>query len=420
MAGFRTYVPDFNVQINDADLPAGLRSCLTSVRYEDGVSSILLGQDKDPAKAADRVEIAFANPNLRWLQDHIRGLGFPAFPWTPTAIKVGPWRLPDGQAGNAFDLDNRLSLAVGYAPGAREHLFTGEVTGVQADFPATGMPTVTVVAHDFIQRLAKGKIARGFWLLPDFVIAAIMSAENLLLPMIDPAVIGLSSATGILNAIFKHSGRKQRGQSDLELMKEIAEAYDADFWVGDPPFEFDGLRGRTMYLSRILFKEYEPRMTLTWGESLVSFTPRVSTVGQIAGIAIRFTLPLIPLSFVVVAAWDFDRESLSISTFPGAGAVQMGNIAGAVMTMIERTVKDPADIMTAAMTATRMLRNRVNNRLTASGTAIGDPRIRAGAVVQFDGVGPSFSGKYRIVAASHTIDAHGYRTDFKARRELLP
>ena len=206
---------------------------------------------------------------------------------------------------------------MGYAPGQREHLFFGEVTGVQADFPATGVPTITLVAHDFMQRLTQGKITRGFSILPDFVIAAIMSVENLLLPMIDPVVIAASTATGVLNAIFKGSGRKQRGQTDLDLMKEIADLYDADFWVGDPPFEADGLRGRTLYLSRILFKEYEPRLTMTWGESLLSFTPRVSKIGQVVGVAIRFTLPLIPISFVTVVAWDFDRESLSVSMFPG-------------------------------------------------------------------------------------------------------
>jgi phage protein D len=90
------------------------------------------------------------------------------------------------------------------------------------------------------------------------------------------------------------------------------------------------------------------------------------------------------------------------------------------MTMIERSVKDPADIMTAALVATRMLRNKVNNRLTGSGTAIGDPRIRAGAVVKLDGMGPNFSGVYRVTSAAHTIDGGGYRTDFKVRRELLP
>jgi hypothetical protein len=377
---------------------------------------MLSESDKDGSKAADRVEIEFANPNLRWLQQHIRGLGFRPF---PTGMKLGPVRLPDAQIGSPFDLDNTLSLDVGYAPGRREPLFFGEVTGVQADFPSSGVPTLTLVAHDFMQRLTEGRISRGFSILPDFVIAAIMSVENLLLPMIDPVVLAQSTATGVLNAIFKGSGRKQRGQTDLDLMKEIAELYDADFWVGDPPFAAEGLRGRTLYLSRFVFKEYEPRLTLTWGQSLLSFTPRVSRVGQVAGVAIRFTLPLIPISFVTVVAWDFDRESLSVSVFPGA-AVKIPSIAGAVTTIIERTVNNPADIMNAALVITRMLRRKINNRLTGSGTAIGDPRIRAGAIVRFDGLGPSFSGAYRVTSAVHTIDGTGYRTDFKVRRELLP
>jgi hypothetical protein len=416
MVGLASYAPDFSVQINDSEIPAALRSCVTSVRYEDGVPSMLTAPDKDGSKAADRVEIEFANPSLRWLQDHIRGLGFRPF---PTGVKLGPVRLPDGQTGNAFDLDNTLSLKVGYAPGQREHLFLGAVTGVQADFPASGVPTITLVAHDFMQRLAQGKIARGFSVLPDFVIAAIMSAENVLLPMIDPVVMATSTATSVLNAIFKGSGRKQRGQSDLELMQEIADLYDADFWVGDPPFESEGLRGRTLYLARIVFKEYDPRLTLTWGESLVSFTPRVSKVGQVAGVAIRFTVPLIPISFICVVAWDFDRESLSVSVLPGCG-FKMATIAGGVKTLIERNISSPADIMTSALLVTRMLRKIVNNRLTGSGTSIGDPRLRAGAVVRLDGLGPSFSGKYRVTSALHTIDGTGYRTDFKVRRELLP
>jgi Bacteriophage probable baseplate hub protein len=416
MAGFSTYAPEFSVQINDAEIPAALRSCITSVRYEDGIPSMLTEADKDGSKAADRVEIEFANPNLRWLQSHIRGLGFRPF---PTGVKLGPVRLPDAQVGNAFDLDNTLSLQVGYAPGERERLFFGEVTGVQADFPATGVPTVTLVAHDFMQRLTQGKIARGFSILPDFVIAAIMSAENLLLPIIDPVVIAESTATAVLNAVFKGSGRKQRGQNDLDLMKEIAELYDADFWVGDPPFEAEGLRGRTLYLSRIVFKEYEPRMTLTWGESLVSFTPRVSKVGQVAGVAIKFTVPLIPITFITVVAWDFDRESLSVSILPGCG-LKVATIAGGVMEVVERTANNPADIMHAALVITRLLRKKINNRLTGSGTAVGDPRIRAGAVVRLDGLGPSFSGVYRVTSAIHTIDSGGYRTDFKVRRELIP
>ena len=67
-----------------------------------------------------------------------------------------------------------------------------------------------------------------------------------------------------------------------------------------------------------------------------------------------------------------------------------------------------------------MLRNKVNTRLTGSGTAVGDPRIRAGAVIKLDGLGPDFSGNYRVTSATHSIDGNGYRTAFKVRKEIIP
>jgi len=66
------------------------------------------------------------------------------------------------------------------------------------------------------------------------------------------------------------------------------------------------------------------------------------------------------------------------------------------------------------------LRNALNNRLTASGSAVGDPAIAANAVVQFNGLGPDFGGNYRVTSATHTIDNNGYRTNFKVRKEIIP
>jgi phage protein D len=68
----------------------------------------------------------------------------------------------------------------------------------------------------------------------------------------------------------------------------------------------------------------------------------------------------------------------------------------------------------------RELRNKINNRLTGSGSAIGDPRIRAGAIVRVEGLGPDFSGDYRVTSATHAMDTGGYRTNFEARKEILP
>jgi uncharacterized protein len=263
-----------------------------------------------------------------------------------------------------------------------------------------------------LHRLADGKYARGFGMfLPDWLIAAILSAENLLIPLIDPVVGAQSTAMTVLNILFDHSGRKQRG-SDLDLLKEIAEAYDADFWV----------EGDVLFLSRFIGKEFEPRLTLTWGHSLLSYSPRVSKIGQVIGVAVKFTIPMIPIDFLMTVAWDFERESISVRIIPGAvaGALKTAMMGGPMMTLLNCKLHKPGDIARAAMSLVRTLRNKVNNRLTGSGSAVGDPRIRAGAVIKLDGLGPDFSGNYRVISATHTIDGSGYRTAFKVRKEIIP
>jgi phage protein D len=394
MARYAQYAPNYNLRINNADLTAGLRSSVISVRYQDGIN------------AADRVEVSFANANLRWLQNHIRGLGFQAF---PTGVAVGPIGRLDAAPEGTFDLDNKLSLEMGYAPDPLEAMFLGEVTGVNVNFPNSGMPTMTLVAHDYLNRLSRGSYARGFGPLADALVAIILSAENLLIPLIDPVVMAVSTALTAINVIFRGSGTKQEGESDLQLLQKIAAQYDADFWVD----------GNTLYLSRFI-KEYSPRLTLKWGESLLDFSPRVSTVGQVAGVSMKFTLRELPLSFLVTVAWDFDREALVVSIVPGEAAAGAKAVSGPAFTIIDQPISSPADIANSALVIIHELRNKLNNRLTGSGSAIGDPRIRAGAVIRLEGLGPDFSNDYRVTSATHTIDGSGYRTSFEVKKEIIP
>ncbi|TCO17189.1 phage protein D [Kribbella steppae] len=386
------YAPDYAITINGSPLPAPLRTAVTSVRYQDG------------RQAADRVEVGLANPDLRWLREHVRGLGFSV----PTGVRIGPVGVT-GLPPGLLDLDNAVNLSLGYAGSPLEPVFEGDLTGLTMSFPNGGMPSVTLIAHDHLHRLAQGSAARGFGLLPDFLIASILAAENLLLPSIDPTIIGASTAIAALNFVFGGSGRKQRGQSDLQFLAEIANSYDADFWV----------EGNVLYLSRFL-KEYTPRMTLAWGQSLLDFAPRISTVGQVAGVSMKFTLREIPLDFLVTVFWDFDRETLGVSVLPGVAAAAGLPFSGPALTVIDQPIASPADITTSALRIYSDLRRRLNSRLTGSASAIGDPAIRAGAVIRLEGLGPDFSGDYRITAATHTIDTGGYRTNFDVCKEILP
>jgi uncharacterized protein len=394
MAAYPQYAPDYAIQINGQNLPAQVRTAVTSVRYEEG------------RDAASRVEMSVANPNLRLLKNHIRGLGFQPF---PTSITLGPVGALQAAPAGTFDIDNKFTLAIGYAPDPLEDVFTGEITGVTVSFPNGGMPAMTVVAHDYLNRMTRGKYSRGFGFLPDAIIAGILGAENLLLPAIDPAIIAGSSAIAAVNLIFGGSGRKQKGQSDFELLKEVAVTYDADFWVD----------GNTLYLSRFM-KDYTPRLTLAWGQNMLDFSPKVSTIGQVAAVGMRFVLREIPLDFLVAVGYDFDRESIVLSVVPGAAAASLQSILGSVLEIVDQPITSPADITNSALVISHEIREKLNNRLTGSGSCVGDPRIRAGAMVRIEGVGPDFSGDYRVTSATHTIDTSGYRTSFEVRKELIP
>ena len=394
MSAFPTYVPDFKLSINDSDMPPALKSTVTSVRYQDGLN------------AADRVEVGFANPNLRWLQEHIRGLGFSPL---PTGVTLGPVGRVDVTAGGSFDFANKVSLQMGYASFPLEEMFKGEVTGVDVTFPNGGMPSMTLVAHDYLNRLAPGKYARGFGPLADALVVMILSAENLLIPLIDPTITTISAALSAINFIFRGTGTKQEGESDLELLTKIAAQYDADFWVD----------GSTLYLSRFM-KDYSPSVTLTWGSSLSDFSPRVTTIGQVAGVSMKFTLREIPLDFLVTVGWDFDRETLIISVMPGVAAAGAKSVVGPAFSIIDHPISSPADIANSALVILHELRTKLNNRLTGSGSCVGDPRIRANEIIRLEGLGPDFSGNYRVKSATHSIDGSGYKTNFQVFKEIIP
>jgi hypothetical protein len=81
-------------------------------------------------------------------------------------------------------------------------------------------------------------------------------------------------------------------------------------------------------------------------------------------------------------------------------------------------VDEPLSLASAPRVILSKLIPRLNDRLTGSGTTIGDPRIRAGTVIRIGGVGERFGGLYRVTSATHTLGGEGYRTAFEVRKEI--
>jgi hypothetical protein len=383
MALFPKYAPEFRLRINDEPLPVALRAAVSSVTYQDGL------------EGADRVEVTFANPGLRWL-DH-----------------------PLLQADNGF------KLSIGYAPDPLEEVFVGEITGVEPSFPSGGMPTIRVTAQDFLQRLTHGKKDRGFRIsipsignfpLPDVVVASLVSATNLLIPYPDP-VGGALSVLMTLGTYLTTPDksqvpiRRQEGESDFDLLSNIARENGWEVFI-------DHTLAPRGYVLRFKFliQDYAPSVTLRWGASLMEFTPRLTTVGDLFGVTARVWVDTLKTEFVIVVSWDYDRAAFNLQIYP--------NLIGDIDDLLApegrgKTLSiKPTGFPTALREILSELLPRLNNRLTGSGSAMGDPRIKAGEVVNFEGLGEQFSGLYRVTSATHTLDGGGYRTSFEARKEV--
>ncbi|HEY3230121.1 MAG TPA: hypothetical protein VGJ87_12945, partial [Roseiflexaceae bacterium] len=210
-----------------------------------------------------------------------------------------------------------------------------------------------------------------------------------------------------------------------------------------------------------------PDITLTYGRSLIEFTPRITSVGQAIGFSASFWISAIKTQVTASIGWDWDRQSFDVNisfgfglpswvdTTPEAAAAavrreradrESGEPATpeqqrefdaetdqlaekerqGVQRQIDRDnaqtrftlVDEPVTPETVARVLVGKLLPKLNSRLTGSGSTVGDLRIKPGGVIKFEGLGAQFSGLYRVVSATHTIDGGGYRTSFDVRKEI--
>lgn len=382
MARFPTYAPEYAVEIGGAKIPPALRGAITRISYTDGI------------QGADRVELTVANDDLRWL-DH-----------------------------PLLQVDQPFALSLGYAPDPLEKVFVGEITGVSATFPGGGMPTLTVVAHDFLQRLTTGTKDRAFLLdiptigqfpLPDPAVVALVARTNLLLPDVDPVGAALSFLTALLAfaanpTAAKLGVRAQESQSDFDFLSGIARDNGWEVFI-------DHTAAPQGFVLRFAFPltELTPSVSLTWGGSLIDFTPRLTTVGQVAGVQTKIWIAPVKTELTVALGWDFDRAAFDLQVFPGF--LSAADVLGPTKSRGVLKV-DATGAATMPKKLLSELLPRLNNRLTGSGSTVGNLAVKAGRVIDLKGLGAQFSGLYRITSATHSIDGGGFRTSFDVRKEV--
>jgi hypothetical protein len=375
------YVPDFRLALAGAPAPPQLRASVSGITHTSGL------------EGADRVELKLVNDSLRWLDNPL------------------------------FALDTPLTLSMGYADGSVDQVFVGQVVGFSADFPTETAPTVTVTAQDARYQLAQGTKVRWFAIpipsvgnfpLPDLVTAPLIALENFLIPIIDPVGAVLAIILGGVEAVASIADpggaqkfiRKQDDQSDYEFLKIVARENGWEMLV-----DHSGSLGGHLLHFMAPMGNLDADVDLAWGRDLIEFMPRISNVGQILQVTGFVWVPPIKMVFNIQLGWDWDRMALTIAIYPGV--VPIGTSVPS-----SNLVDDPLTLATAPRKLVGELIPKLNKRLTATGSCVGNPQIQAGKVLRIKGTGVQFGGLWRVTEATHTLDAAGYRTHFTVRKEI--
>ena len=117
------------------------------------------------------------------------------------------------------------------------------------------------------------------------------------------------------------------------------------------------------------------------------------------------------MTFIVTLGFDWDRMSLTLSIYPGV--VPIGMQPG------DYLIDEPLTPTSIPRKLVSELIPKLNKRLTASGTVVGEPRMRAGNVVRIEGCGEEFGGLYRAdVGDAHDRSAAAFARKFEARKEI--
>jgi phage protein D len=303
---------------------------------------------------------------------------YPRMPWTHT-----------GDA-ELFKEGNAVTIEMGYVDDLQP-MFDGEITSISPTFPESGTPTVRVAGYTRQHWLRRGPKTRTFQDVTDKEIVEQTARDLGLTPEAE-------------DTRTKHPYVIQFNQTDLAFLVERARSIHFEVQVQD----------RTL-LFRKPKNDQSKIHTLVWGRTLRSFNPTMNTLRQVSSVVVRGYDPKTKKEIKGQARAGAEDTKMGGTQTGGEVAAQAFN------QRIEQVrVETPIASQEEADQLARAIYNdRALEFVTGSGASIGLPDLRAGRVIELDGLGPRFSGLYYITQSTHSIGAGGYHTTFSVKRNSV-
>ena len=294
-----------------------------------------------------------------------------------------------------FDPGQTVELRMGYLNALRPML-KGEITSLRPSFPAGGGSTLAVSGLNVLHKFRTQQESHTYVQKTDSEIAA--EIGNRLKVRIDPAQ---RSDEPRFNYLI------QDNQYDIIFLMERARRIGYDLVVSED-------KGQTVLVFKPSTTVHNPTYRLTYGKSLIEFQPELTTANQVSKVTVR-GWDNVQKKKIEYTATRQEIATKGVGPRGGQDAIEKS-----VQQKVEVVATKPVESDTEARKlAIEILEGIAKDMVKGTGSVPGLPDIRAGTVLEIDGLGDRFSGRYFVVSTTHAIGDSGYTTQFECRREEL-
>mgnify|MGYP003380872828 CR=1 FL=1 len=286
-----------------------------------------------------------------------------------------------------FDIAKEVDISASIDEEGNEAfpLIKGEITALEPEFHAGMNAELVVRGYDKSHRLFRETRSKSYLNVKDSDLAEEIAQK-----------IGLKAEVDATSIVYEHI--YQHNQSDLAFLMQRA-------WrIGFECFVDDG----SLYFRKPINRGKE--VTLTWGQDLLSFHPRMTVAEQVKRVTVR--------------GWDAERQKPIVGQAesgklypkiqePKDGAAWAAAFSGeSKLVVVDQPVVSQSE---ADLLAKARLDELSGAFIEAEGMASRRPDIRAGKTVELLGLGERMSGVYLATQATHRYSHEGLSTTFSVR-----
>lgn len=300
---------------------------------------------------------------------------------------------------DVLDVFKTISIEMGYV-GRMSTMFVGEISMLQPSFPSSGMPTFTVTGIDMLNRLRRSRPddnkTKHYQDQADWQIADQIAKRH------DLKLSKDSTKQG-----EKHPHVTQRDQDDLKFILFLAKRNDFECTVilenRKPVLYFGPPRDKRG-------PEAVTQVGLVYGESLISFTPKLKIGKLVSKVTVRAWNARTKKAFKYTATFKDLPKTSDGKTGPQLMEEKKGAKEERI---VDRVVQSQEE---ARKLAIQLLTETANEFLTGSGEAMGEPKLRPQTNIKLTGIGSRYDGVYYATKVDHIYGASGYTTSFEVER----